>query len=325
MFRVAGLAGQVIIPQFIHEPGAALFGNLLHYRAGKDLGAENSRHAGSPHLVNQRRHFPGRGFGKIRGLHRPNQLQPVAGAEVGKGVVIGQKFAIFRRDGGHGGGDSTIQIVNAALQPGVVFAVIGGVDRVEGRKFVPDDFGVFQGQMGGGPEMGIGLAGGFGKGKVKDPFRRSDGPVAQSQDNRAGFLIGPGQGNGRLLEKEAVGDEQVGGGQGRRQGGGRLKSMGIGALGNQAGQDNAVAADIFHQTGDGGYGAGYLQAGIRGSRRLGRGVFRRRVGAGGRGASQQQRDSQQQRQQRHRKPPRGHCSNPVRRHWPAPRPPRRYH
>ena len=174
--------------------------------------------------------------------------------------------------------------------------------------------------------MGIGLAGGFGKGKVKDPFRRGDGPVAQSQNYRPGFLVGPGQGNGRLLQKKAVGDEQVGGGQGCRQGGRRLKGMGIGALGNQAGQDNAVAADIFHQTGDGGYGAGYLQAGSRGSGRLGRGVFRRRIRAGGRGAGQQQREGQQQRQQRpSRPPPRGHCRNPVRHHWPAPRPPRRYH
>ena len=204
---------------------------------------------------------------------------------MGKRIVIGQQLAIFRRDRRYGGANAIIQIVNAALQPGVVFAVISGVGRVKAGEFIPDNFGVFQGQMGGRPEMGIGLAAAFGKGKVKDPFLRRDGPVAQSQDNGPGFLISPGHSDGRLLQKEAVGDEQIGRGQSRRQGGGRLKGMGISTLRDDAGQDNAVAADIFHQAGDGRYGAGYPQFGLGGGR-PGRGVFRRRIRPGGRGAGQ---------------------------------------
>ena len=130
--RIAGRAGQVVVPQLVDEFGAALLRYLSHDRAWKHLRAENGRDARLPDLVYQLGHLSGRGFREVGGLHRANDLEPVSGAKVGEGVVVGQQLPVLLGDGGNRLGYSPVKVLNALRERGQVGVVVAGVVRVEG-------------------------------------------------------------------------------------------------------------------------------------------------------------------------------------------------
>ena len=231
--------------------------------------------------------FAGGGFGEVGRLYGADDGEAVAVGEVGPGVVIGEQFAVCGGDGGDGGFDGGVQAGDAGGEGVVVGVVVGGVVRVMGGEAVADDGGVALRQDGVGPEVGVGMSGDFGEGEVEAPFGAGDGLVAEADDGGAVFEVGAGHCQGWLLEEEAVEEYQVGGGEDGGDGRGGLEGVGVHALGDDALEVDARAADVFHDAGDGRHGGYYIEGwggGGRG-RWIGAGHGRRggRFGGAGQG------------------------------------------
>ena len=202
----------------------------------------------------QRRNLARRGLGEVRGLDRADHLQAVARREVGEGVVVGDQFALLRRDGRSGDRDRAVQLAEAggeALRVGAVDARPGGV---QGDERVAHDLRIDRGEVRGGPEVRIGVAFGEREGEVEHVLPGADRGVAEQHDRRALAVVRLGELERRQLQIEAVDDDQVGALDVGDSGGRRLEGVAVRALRYQRDDPDAIAADVLDdvaQRGDG--------------------------------------------------------------------------
>ena len=104
------------------------------------------------------------------------------------------------------------------------------------------------------------MTAGLGEGEVEDPLVPSDGFIGQGEHLGVVPLAGLSRLQVRLLQEEAVEDDEVRLGQASSHGRGRLEGVRVDALRYYALKGNAIAAHVLHQAGDGSYGADHTQA-----------------------------------------------------------------
>ena len=67
-----------------------------------------------------------------------------------------------------------------------------------------------EGEVGVGPEVGIGVLAGFWEGEVEGPLVLGDGVVAKEEDGGVVLFNAFGEVEGRLFEEKAIGDNDIG-------------------------------------------------------------------------------------------------------------------
>ena len=250
MFRIAGAAGQIIIGQLVNKNGVRLAGDGFQHIAGKLGRPEHYRQPQLPNLVYDICHFPRRRLGEIRGLHRPDNLQSVGDGKISPRVVISNQPAVFRRNRSHRLPYRRVHSIDALAEQLQIFLIILGVVRVQGRQLFLRQLRIAQPQRRVRPQMRVGMPPRFGKAEIKLPPLPSDSPIPQQQHRGIIPLVSRRQLQRRLLQKQPIGDNQIGIRQHPRQRRLRLKHMGINPLRHHPLQGNAVAADVFNDAGN---------------------------------------------------------------------------
>ena len=143
-----------------------------------------------------------------------------------------------------------VELVDELGEGGVVGGVVVGVVGVALGHVVADDLGVAHGQRRVGPQVGVGLAAVLGEREVVDVLVLGDGQRAELDDLGAVRQVGLGQLRGRLLELEAVDEDDVGGRQQLGHARLRLERVRVGALGDDARDVGPVADDVGDDAGD---------------------------------------------------------------------------
>ena len=210
MLRVTGQAGQVIVGELIAVSGSGLSGDLLEGLAGEDLGAEYGGDAEVSDLEDEAGHFLGRRFAEIGWLDCADDLDIVGAGEIGPGVVVGEESAVVGRNSGYTLVDGVVEEVYSNGKGSEVVVVMVSVGRVEGDEGVVDKLGVTEGEVGVGPEVGVGVLAGFGEGEVEGPLVSGDGVVAEEEDEGVISLDAFGEVKSRLFEEKAIGDNDIG-------------------------------------------------------------------------------------------------------------------
>ena len=96
--RIAGFAGQLIVPELVNIPAFCFPGDLFQHRAGKNFRPEHGRNLFFSNLLDEPHHLAGAGIGKIGRLDGADHLEAVAPRKVRPGIVIGEQAAIVLRD-----------------------------------------------------------------------------------------------------------------------------------------------------------------------------------------------------------------------------------
>ena len=107
---------------------------------------------------------------------------------------------------------------------------------------------------------------GFWEGEVEGPLVSGDGVVAEEEDEGVISLDAFGEIEGRLFEEKAIGDNDIGLGEGLGYRGGGFVGMRVGSLGDNALEVDAVAADVLDDASDRCDGGHYAE--LAGGRRL---------------------------------------------------------
>src|SRR5437660_12665363 len=110
MVRLTRGAWEDIIPQGRHIAHPGFRGNLVQDFAREHFRAKDCRDLFAPQLVNQTRHFTGRGFREIGWLHSPNNGQAVAAGKVRPGNVVREQLALVWLEGAHGSRNTAVQV-----------------------------------------------------------------------------------------------------------------------------------------------------------------------------------------------------------------------
>src|SRR5437588_9318279 len=127
MVRLTRGAWEDILPQGRHIAHTGFRGNLVQDFAREHFRAEDCRDLFAPQLVNQTRHFTGRGFRKIGWLHSPNNGQAVAAGKVRPGIVIREQLALVWLEGAHGSRNTAVRWAGWGGLPGGFWLFYGSV------------------------------------------------------------------------------------------------------------------------------------------------------------------------------------------------------
>ena len=131
-----------------------------------------------------------------------------------------------------------------------VGCVVVGVCRVRLAEPVTHQLGVAQAYLTFIHRCGLGSPSDSGKLKSNSHSSRRDGVVAEEHDRRLGLLRSFGQVERRLLEVQAVDDDQVRGSEMTRVVGAGLEGVRVRRVGDDAVQPDAVAADVAREGAD---------------------------------------------------------------------------
>ena len=153
---IARRCRQLVIRELIDEIDACFTGDLLHYLAWENFGAENGRHIFLLYLLDDANDFPGSRLGKIGGLYGGNHFHAITRCEVGKGIMIGHELAVVFRNGADAIRNGLVQFAQLAQINGRIRDVSLLVRGIERDQSVPDYFRIAHCQRDVGPQMRIG-------------------------------------------------------------------------------------------------------------------------------------------------------------------------
>ena len=191
--------------------------------------------------------------------------------------MVGQQLEVAVRHGLLVGAHRVGQLRRLLLERRVVGGVVGRALRVELRQLVADDRRVLDRIQRVGPQVGVGLAALLREGEVVDVVRLGQHRRADLHDARVGLLVLLREVEGRILELQAVDEDQVGLAQQLRDLRGGLEGVAVRALRHDALHLHPVAADGRRDRRDGRHRRGDQRL-VGRARRTSRGSARRAGG-----------------------------------------------
>jgi hypothetical protein len=240
---VARRARQVVVAQHVDVVHAGLPADLLQHRAGEDLGPEDRRDALLLDLLDQAHHLARCGLLEVLDLDRADHGPVVVPGEVGVGVVVGQQLAVGGRDGRERGPHGPVELVDHRGEPLVVVGVVVSVVGIPFREVVSNDLRIRHRVARVGPEVRVRLAARAGEREVVGILALGDRLRAELHHLGAVREVGLRELLGRLLQLQPVDVDHVDGGKQLRHARLRLEGVGVGPLGDDPGDVDAVAAD----------------------------------------------------------------------------------